>query len=74
MAIENASNDGIGGVSCQTTYQRHSILGGTDRRRTTGWQVNIDFAESAARPSQSEMSATLFFVDYDDSFFKDCAK
>jgi hypothetical protein len=47
LAIENASDDSVGVMSCQTTHQRHGILGGAYRRRTAAWQVSIDFAERA---------------------------
>src|SRR5262249_19153907 len=74
LAIENASDDSVGVMSRQTTYQRHGILGGAYRRRAAGWQVSIDFAESATAPAQGEMGATTFLVDGDDNFLKDRSK
>ena len=55
LAIEDAGNDSVGVMSCQTTYQRHGILGGAYRRRAAGWQVSIDFAERATAPAQGEI-------------------
>src|SRR6516162_7940551 len=31
LAIEDAGDDSVGVMSCQTTYQRHGILGGAYR-------------------------------------------
>src|SRR5215467_7551562 len=74
LAIENARNDRVGVMVCETTYQRDRVLVGAYWRRAAGWQVDIDFAESAAAPTQGEMGATTLLVDGDDNLFKDRSK
>src|SRR5260370_37827921 len=65
--IENAGNDSIGIMICQTTHQRNGVFVGT-HGRTTARQIKIDFNKSIAAPTQRQMRTIVIFVDGDDDF------
>ena len=59
LAIEDAGDDGIGIMSCQTPQQINSIIGGADWRGMRARQRYVDLAQEAATPAQRQMSVGL---------------
>jgi hypothetical protein len=43
LAIENARNDRVGVMVCETTYQRDRVLVGAYWRPAAGWQVDMSW-------------------------------
>ena len=69
LTVENAGNDSIGIMICQTTYQCNGVFVGA-HSRSTARQVKIKFNKSVAAPTQRQMRAILIFVDGDDDFIE----
>ncbi len=67
LTVENAGNDSIGIMICQTTHQRNGVFVGT-HHRTTAREIKIDFNNSIAAPTQRQMRTIVIFVDGDDDF------
>ncbi len=70
LAIEDASNDGIGVMRCQAAQQIDGVLGGADRRRVGARQGNIKLAQEPAAPAQHQVGVGFLALNTQGDLFE----
>ncbi|CDZ68287.1 Hypothetical protein NGAL_HAMBI2605_65780 [Neorhizobium galegae bv. orientalis] len=68
LTVENAGNDRVGIMGCQSPQQRQSVFVGTNRCRARAWQGDIEMIGRAAFPAQRQTRACLVAVDMEGNF------
>src|SRR5580704_13221067 len=73
LAIENAGDHGIGIMDSEATHQRDGVFISA-HGCGAALQGEINLGDGAPTPTQSEMHATLLFVESDDDFLEQGAQ